>query len=104
MINVVLEKTERPCSLKNCDYDSFTLRRKLFHQQCSYIITVYAPLLAVNLTKNVISIFDKPINGESRTNATLYPSTNTYINLHRNVKKKLFLQTPGYSASEALSF
>lgn len=99
VISVVLEKTARPCSLKNCEYDSFTLRRKLFHHQCSYVVTVYAPLMAVNLTKNIISIFDKPFNGESRTKVTLYPSTNAYINLHKNVKKKLFLQTPDYCAS-----
>ena len=50
VISVVLEKLPRPGSLKNTEYNAFTLRRKIFQHQCSYFVEVYAPLMAVNLT------------------------------------------------------
>jgi len=59
VISVVLEKVPRPGTLKNSAYDSFTLRNKLFFHQKTYYIEVYAPLMAVNLTKNDLRIFDK---------------------------------------------
>lgn len=91
-ISVVLEKTQRPSSLKNCSYNSFTLRQMLFFHQCSYNIEVYAPLMAVNLTKNVITIRDKPVKKVSRTCRTMLPNTNSFINLHSEIKPKLFMK------------
>ena len=52
VISVVLEKKSNPGALKNCDYNAFTLRKKIFFHQCTYMINVYAPLMAVNMTKH----------------------------------------------------
>ena len=52
VISIVLEKVSRKGSLKDCDYNAFKLRKKLFHHQCSYQIDIYAPLMAVNLTNH----------------------------------------------------
>lgn len=52
VISVVLEKKSNPGTLKNNDYNAFTLRKKIFYHQCTYTITVYAPLMAVNMTKH----------------------------------------------------
>ena len=87
----MLEKTPRPGTLKNCSYNAFTLRKKIFYNQCSFSIEVYAPLMAVNLTKHDLRIFDKPKKNVSKTDIMLKSETNSYINMHDGIKAKLFM-------------
>ena len=104
MISVVLEKTQRPGTLKNCSYNAFTLRDKTFYHKCSFYIEVYAPLMAVNLTRYDLRIYDKPKKNVSKTDVTLKTESNSYINLHENIKAKLFIAKDGYHQSPAFSF
>ena len=60
--------------------------------------------MAVNCTKNVLRIFDKPVKGFSKTCLELPPERHSYINLHPSIKPKLFMQTAGYSVSAPFSF
>ena len=61
--------------------------------------------MAVNLTKNPLRIFDTPAKGRvSLTSVEILPEENSYINLHSAFKPKLYVETEGFLASEALSF
>ena len=60
--------------------------------------------MAVNLTKNVLNIFDTPKKGLSKTSVELPPERSTYINLHKDIKAKLFMASEGFEVSKAFSF
>lgn len=48
--------------------------------------------MAVNLTKNMLEIFDKPVKGQSRTGVILPSQKNSYVNLHNDIKAKLYMR------------
>ena len=60
--------------------------------------------MAVNLTKNVLRIFDEPVKGVSKTQVELPPERNTYINMFSDTKAKLFMDTNGFEVSQPFSF
>ena len=68
--------------------------------------------MAVNLTKNVLEIFDKPVKGHSRTGVILPSQKNSYVNLHNDISAKLYMrkvvthggQEPLFDVTDPFSF
>ena len=48
------------------------------------------------MTKHNLRIFDKPKKNISRTDQVIQSESNCYINFHKDVKAKLFINKPGY--------
>ena len=60
--------------------------------------------MAVNATGKELRIFDRPIKGFSKTTVKLPPERSTYINMHKDIKAKLFMEIDGFEVSKAFSF